>query len=279
MSELGTVTGATNISRVDLCVDLVTNYPIATIENNEWVTKARSFSSHITDRCYSGVSIAAGSLLSARLYNKSIEMKKNPRPYLENIWRHVGWDGHSQVWRLEFQFRRQTLRDLSVVTYADLMTSLRGLWQYSTEKWLRHTVPNSSDKTQSRWPLSSFWEEIQKADWQGEKHLERVNLALAKAPSDQFLFVNGLSPLTSFMARDGYEDAGEALLAFFQAAQDFHNDNAHETGIDFDNYVHAKLSQKRKAYGTAKNEPIGGGLHPDDKLVADEYRKRSNGDY
>lgn len=279
VSGLGTITGATNISRADLCVDFVTNYPIAGIQNPEWVTKARSFSNHFTDRRYSGVSIAAGSTLSARLYSKTIEMKKNPRPYLEDIWRQLGWDGYSEVWRLEFQFRRQALRDLSVVTYADLMTSLHGLWQYSTENWLRHTIPNESDKTQSRWPLSPFWEVIQKAEWKGEKHLERVNLTLSKAPSDHFLFVNGLSPLTSFMARDGYIDAGEAVLAFFQAAQDFHNGNAHETGVDFENYLLAKLSQKRKAYGTAKNQPIGGGIHPDDKLVADQYRKQSNGDY
>lgn len=279
VGSLGTVTGATNISRADLCVDFVTGYPLAGIQNNEWVTKARNFASHISDRQFSGFSIAAGAALSARLYSKTLEMKKNPRPYLEELWRFLGWDGTSEVWRLEFQFRRQALRDLSVVTYADLMTSLRGLWQYSTEKWLRHTIPSDTDGTQSRWPLSSFWEAIQTADWQGEKHLERVNLDFSRAPSDQFLFVNGLSPLTSFMARDGYIDAGEAVLAFFQAAQDFHNENSHETGVDFENYICAKLAQKRKAYNTARNHPQGGGVHPDDKLVANEYRKQSDGDY
>jgi hypothetical protein len=91
--------------------------------------------------------------------------------------------------------------------------------------------------------------------------------------------VNGLSPLTSFAAREGYVDAGEAVLAFFQAAQDFHNQEAFQKGVDFDNYFQTKVAQKRKAYGTGRNMPQGGGVHPDDKLVAREYRKRSDGDY
>jgi hypothetical protein len=182
IGELGSAQGATNINRVDLCVDFMTTFPLESIEHDQWVTKARNFAAHVSDRQFSGFSIAAGADLSARLYNKTLEMKKNPRPYLEALWRDQGWDGTSVVWRLEFQFRRQALRDLSVVTYTDLMTSLRGLWQYATEKWLRHTIPSESDSTQSRWPLSPFWEAIQKADWQGERHLERVNLAHSRPP-------------------------------------------------------------------------------------------------
>jgi hypothetical protein len=279
IGELGSAQGATNINRADLCVDFMTTFPLESIEHDQWVTKARNFAAHVSDRQFSGFSIAAGADLSARLYNKTLEMKKNPRPYLEELWRDQRWDGTSVVWRLEFQFRRQALRDLSVVTYTDLMTSLRGLWEYATEKWLRHTIPSESDSTQSRWPLSPFWEAIQKADWQGERHLERVNLAHSRAPSDKTLFVNGLSPLTSFAAREGYVDAGEAVLAFFQAAQNFHNQEAFQKGVDFDNYFQTKVAQKRKAYGTGRNMPQGGGVHPDDKLVAREYRKRSDGDY
>jgi hypothetical protein len=279
VGELGSVQGATNISRVDLCVDFVTGYPLPSITNDEWVTKARTFATHVADRQFSGFSIAAGAALSARLYNKTLEMKKNPRPYLEALWRDLGWDGTSEVWRLEFQFRKEALRDLSVATYTDLMTSLRGLWQYSTEKWLRHTCPSTSDKTQSRWPLSPLWVALQKAEWEGEKHLERVNLSPARAPRDKALFVNGLSPLTSFAAREGYVDAGEAVLAYFQAAQDFHNQEAFQKGVDFENYFATKVAQKRKAYGIERNMPQGGGLHPDDRLVADQYRKQSNGDY
>ncbi len=279
ISELGTAQGATNVSRADLCVDFVTDYPLESIEQDQWVTKARNFAKHVSDRQFSGFSIAPKADLSARLYNKTLEMKKNPRPYLEALWWANGWDGISPVWRLEFQFRREALRNLSVVTYTDLMTSLRGLWEYATGKWLRHTQPSDTDSTQSRWPLSPLWEAIQKADWQGERHLERVNLALSQAPSDKALFVNGLSPVTSFAAREGILDPGEAFAAFFQAAQDYHNDSVFLTGVDFENYFQTKVALKRKAYGTGRNLPQGGGPHPDDKLVAREYRKRSDGDY
>jgi hypothetical protein len=278
VGELGTAVGAANVSRCDPCVDFVTDYPIESIRNDEWVTKARNFSSHITDRVFSGISIGAGSPLSARLYNKTIEMKKNARPYLEDIWRQGGWDGVSEVWRLEFQYRRQPLRDVLVVTYADLMTSLSGLWGYSATKWLRHTSPSDSDKTQSRWPLSSLWQTLSEADWQGEKHLARTNLQPSKAPSDQFLFVNSLGFLSSFMAREGYVDAGEAILQYFQAAQDHHNENAATSGEDFDTYINLKVAQKCKAYGTTRNSPIGGGPHPDDRIKARAYRRLSDGE-
>lgn len=279
VESLGSIQGATNISRADLCVDFVTSYPISSIQNNEWVTKARDFASHISGREFSGFSIAPSALLSARLYNKTIELKKNPRPYLEDIWRSLGWDGISTVWRLEFQYRRQALRDLKLVTYTDLATNLFGLWEYACTKWLRHTCPVATDKTQSRWPTSEFWQVLQGAKWKGEDYLERVTFKPSRAPADHTLFVNGLAALTSFMAREGYTDAEEGILGYFQAAQDFHNDNAHQTGVDFDNYIHTKVTQKCRAYSTARNQPAGGKMHPDENTQANEYRKRSNGEY
>ena len=279
VSMIGALSDPPSVSRADLCVDFVTDYSIDQIQNSEWVTKARRFDSHIDERRFSGLSIAAGSPLSARLYNKTLEMKKNPRPYLEHLWREAGWDGVSDVWRLEFQLRRQALRDLSVVRYSDLADSLAGIWEYCTHKWLRHTLPLEADRNQSRWPLSPLWLLMQSAQWSGINEVQRVNSERSRGPSDRSLFVNGLSPLTSFMARDGYLDAGEASKAFMDAARQYHDGNASQTGVDFDDYVHAKVREKRKAYNTAKNAPLDEGIHPADKAVADEYRKRSDGDY
>ena len=95
----------------------------------------------------------------------------------------------------------------------------------------------------------------------------------------------GLSTLTSFMARDGYLDAAEAAAAYVDAAKEYHDSQAFDkdgkkgTGIDFENYVLTKIREKRKVFNTGKNTPLDGGIHPADKAVADEYRKRSDGDY
>lgn len=279
VSAIGHLNDLPNVSRADLCVDFVTPYPIDQILNDQWVTKARKFAQYTDDRRFSGFAIAAGGILSSRLYNKTIEMKNNPRPYLEALWREQGWDGVSDVWRLEFQFQRQALRDLGVKSFPDLMASLAGLWQYVTHDWLRHTVPNPSDKTQTRWPASDLWELLQSAQWSGINEVHRINSERSCGPSDRTLFVNGLSPLTSFMARENYSDPDFASAAFLELARDFHNRHSDQTGVDFDNYVSTKVRQKRKSYNTARNLPLNGSIHPADKAVADEYRKRSNGDY
>lgn len=278
ISELGSLSDFPHISRVDLCVDFVTDYPVELVENSQWVGKPRNFSNHTVSRQFSGVSIAAGGDISARLYNKTLEMKKNPRPYLENIWRNHGWDGQHDVWRLEFQYKRQVLRDLSIVNYPDLVRSLAGLWGYATNDWLRHTIPSATDQTQSRWPTSSLWEVLQAAPWDGTTTVTRVNSERTRAPSDRTLFINGLAPLTSYMAREGYDDAFSAAEEYLRDAQDYHNGLAEQTGVDFENYITSKIAQKRRNYNTEVNTPFDGGVHPADAQVAREYRKRSDGD-
>ena len=287
ISEIGALSDLPSVSRGDLCADFVTDYPLESIHDGELVTKAKKFDYHIDQRQFSGVSVASGAILSARLYNKTLEMKKNPRPYLEELWRNAGWDGVSDVWRLEYQFRRQALRDLGVIRYSDLINSLAGLWEYCTHHWLRHTIPNPADTNQTRWLPSSLWLLMQSAPWSGVNEVHRVNSERSRGPTDRSLFINGLSTLTSFMARENILNAGEAASAYVEAAREYHNALAYAsetgtgkgTGIDFENYVLTKIREKRKAYNTAKNLPLDDGAHPADKAVADEYRKRSNGDY
>lgn len=280
VSGIGYLTDAPKVSRADLCVDFTTDFPIDQIQNAEWVTKARSFAQYTDDRRFSGFAIAAGGVLSARLYNKTLELKKNPRPYLETLWLAQGWDGVSDVWRLEFQFQRQALRDFNVDTYQKLIESLAGLWNYATLDWLRHTVPNPNDKTQTRWPSSSLWKLIQEVQWNGINELQRKDSERSKGPTDRSLFINGLSPLTSFMAREQIFDVDEAGLAFINAARGFHNKlSIEDSRSDFESYVSSKVREKIRAFSIARNLPVGGGPHPADKAVADDYRKRSNGDY
>ncbi|MEZ5489189.1 MAG: replication initiation factor [Gammaproteobacteria bacterium] len=280
---LGAVTAGPNVARVDLCVDFLTDYPLESINRAEFVTKARTKSWHEDSGRFSGFSFAPRAVLSARLYNKTIEMrsKNSPRPYLEALWRQAGWDGDKDVWRLEFQFRREALRTLDIVSYQELKNCLAGLWQYCTHQWLKHTVPNPADKTQSRWPVSSFWAVLQSADWgdANQMYLKRHTVERGRPPSDKFLFVNGLSPLTSFSAREGFTHAGEASEAFLKAAQDYHDGTSQITGVSFDDYYRNKVEEKRRLYNAGPNKPLGDGPHPADKAVSREYRKRSDGDY
>src|SRR5262249_884781 len=45
------------------------------------------------------------------------------------------------------------------VTFA----ALDALWAYSTDLWLRHTIPNPADRRRARWENSPWWQVVQGA--------------------------------------------------------------------------------------------------------------------
>jgi hypothetical protein len=72
---------------------------------------------------------------------------------------------------------------------------------------------------------------------------------------DQYLFTNGLGPLTSYMAREGITDIGEGLGEFLHAAEEFHrlrNDS-------LESYSERKARDKGRKNSTInniKNSPL-----------------------
>ncbi|NQZ54535.1 MAG: replication initiation factor [Piscirickettsiaceae bacterium] len=278
VNELGILTESPAVSRLDLCVDFVTDYPLFEISDNDWVTRAKTMDRYTVKREFSGWSIGIGGNIIARLYNKTLEMEKHPRSYLEELHRECGWDGVSDVWRLEFQFRREALRELGLKSFGSLSESLAGLWQYASTDWLRLIVPSDTDKTQSRWLTACVWGVLQQAKWSGDQKVSRVAVAKGRPPSDRSLFINGISGLTSFMAREGYTDPIDGVHAYFQSAKNFHDNREHMTGFDFHGYLAQKVALKVKSYNTYLNMPEDKDIHPSDKAVADEYRKQSDGE-
>jgi hypothetical protein len=276
--KLGIVTTSPAVRRLDLCVDFVTDYPLADIVDDDWVTRAKDMDRYTVQRTFSGWVIGVGGNLSARLYNKTLEMTKEPRPYLEQIHRECGWNGYSDVWRLEFQFRREALRELGIISFNSLNESLAGLWQYASTDWLRLTLPNQSDNTQSRWPTACVWDVLQHAHWSGDDAISRVPVDKGRPPSDRSLFINGISGLTSFMAQEGYSDPIEGVHKYIQSAKRFHDNREYMTGYDFHGYIGQKVALKVKGYNTYLNMPVEQTIHPADKAVADEYRKQSDGE-
>lgn len=291
ISAIGSTDSQPNVSRIDICADFTTDCLLDQLDELEFVSKARSSSRHRVASEFSGFSFAAGSPTSARLYNKTLEIisKNRPRPDLELQWRQNGWDGVQDVWRLEFQLRRETLAAFKLVPYKDAVAALPDLWKYATRNWIRHTLPSSTDTTQSRWLTSPFWKSIQGAEWDEgiPNPMARHYPEKGRTPSDEFLFINGLSTLTSFAAKEGYLNAGEAMEAYVEAARDFHDARSQESAakgrkksadVDFAEYFRQKIEDKRRSYNTAENKPLDDGLHPADKAVAREYKKRSDGE-
>ncbi len=277
IKALGSLSDGPNTSRVDLCVDFLTEHPLEKIIDMDWVTKAKDMDRYTVQRKFSGWVIGRGRI-SARLYNKTLEMEKKSRPYLEDLWRESGWDGKQSVWRLEFQIRRDCLRELGIISFDSLMQNLSGLWKYSTQDWLRLSVPNHNDKTQTRWPTAPVWESLQNANWAGNEKLTRIKPDKSRLPSYHYLFHNGLSAFHSFMAMECISDPIEGAHAFHQAAKKYHDEREYFTGLSYYDYVTQKVALKVKAYNTFRNLPTEDTLHPADEAVAKAYRKQRDGE-
>ena len=114
------------------------------------------------------------SRLSCSIYNKSLEIKTSGKEWFLDIWKRNGWDGESDVWRVEFRFRREFLRVIGLDWAYDLMDTLKALWGYAAghvnggadglpDGWLRYVMPSETDATRSRWPVHPAWRVIQSA--------------------------------------------------------------------------------------------------------------------
>ncbi len=111
--------------------------------------------------------------ISCRLYDKLASLKVQNKEYLKEIWQENGWDRESPVWRVEFHLTGQFLEsaglhldeDLAIIDLRDfdaIAGVIESLWQYCTNKWLRHVYPNSTDSNKRRWRISSWWEVVRK---------------------------------------------------------------------------------------------------------------------
>jgi hypothetical protein len=182
------------VSEVHLCADIV-GYDFSQVNFEEqFVTRVRK-----NDAIYStGVDSVSldyhrvstlrfsshGSPLSCSIYNKTLEIKqKSGKTWFYDLWRKGvegenggAWDGESDVWRVEFRFKREFLRNLTtpIEDAYDLLDQYKPLWDYAAGRltggddglpdgWLRYTLPSETDTTRSRWLVHPAWVVVQSA--------------------------------------------------------------------------------------------------------------------
>jgi dsDNA-binding SOS-regulon protein len=155
------------LSRIDICVDTDQSRFIQN-DVKGVVTKARSNTEHFVNevytngRTFSGFTFGRGGPMLARIYNKSLEIKKSGKVWFYEIWSERGWDGENDVWRVEFQLRREALKELSIDTFDKLLDKVNELWTYLSGDWL--TIRQPSRDNVSRWKIKNKWKLIQKAE-------------------------------------------------------------------------------------------------------------------
>lgn len=156
------------VSRVDLTVDL-SGFPQIKPENI--ISRARQRKEYLKlipiedGAIYSygskttGYSFGSGPLI-LRIYDKTLEVKKSHKEWFHDLWKRGGWDGTSDIARVEAQLRRAFLKEFKVTSFQSFQDSIGDIFRYITQDWFTLREP-TEDKNKSRWPVTAFWSEVQ----------------------------------------------------------------------------------------------------------------------
>jgi hypothetical protein len=238
------------ISRIDVCADFYTKFNLELIPRKAWVMQAQDYGSRYVGDRFSGFLFGAGGDVLGRLYDKALEIeKKSKKTFFYPLWEKGGWMGELPVWRMEFQLRRERLKDMGINSTLDLDDKLNGLWQYCCQKWLRLTLPSNTDSARTRWPNHPLWTALQKASFGSGKMQPLTWTRKERLPSAERLCVHGLSSITSIMARDGISSLDEALRVWAKELHAHHR-NRRESNYSLGTYLKAKATEKARKFNT-----------------------------
>ncbi len=257
LSELGELKESANVSRIDLFVDFQSSFDMEGWDRHAWVTRASAINAYAVSGQFSGWSIGLGGVISARLYNKLLEIVVTGKEWIIPLWQKAGWDKTGVVWRLEFEIKREVLTQKGLSKLAEVIHHLNGLWDYATTEWLRLMLPNADDKTRSRWPIHPLWLYLSAVDWESTGGPLAKRFSPSRSPNDDKLLQMAASTWFSYAAKHGFDavqlmEAHKDLVAKLVA---FLENKAYDQGMAFDDYVAEKIALKRRQYNTAVNDP------------------------
>jgi hypothetical protein len=257
LSELGELKESANVSRIDLFVDFQSSVDMESWNRTAWVTRASSINAYAVSGNFSGWSVGLGGVISARLYNKLLEIVVSSKDWILPLWQKAGWDAQGVIWRLEFELKREVLTQKKLSKLYQVLDHLNGLWSYATTEWLRLTLPSEDDKTRSRWPIHPLWGFLSAVDWEGKGGALTKRFSPTRSPNDDKLFQIGFSAILSYMAKHGFpaHELYEGSEDFMANAYAYHEHKAHELGLPFDNLIAEKLALKHRQFNTGLNDP------------------------
>jgi hypothetical protein len=206
------------VSRVDLFADIPWSKRFQSGDVEKFTTRAKSKAAFYDCGRVSGFTIGKGEI-QARIYDKTLEIRRSGKDWLYDLWGKEKDSPDLQVWRVEFQLRREALRDFRIETFEDLLASQQGLWNYCTSKWLSVRSSGSDDAARRR--LASFWGVAQTAeqrpDDDGVKLVRRERIRRGMTETQAAAQVVGAAK--SHARYRGVEDDLDALDLLIPVAQ------------------------------------------------------------
>jgi len=142
-----------SLSRVDFTFD----YQIEVIDFDEdsFVSQASKDNQHRKNRQVQTFRFGEGELV-LRIYNKVDEIQEKSA----KTWFFDLWGCKENVWRIEWQVRKEWLRTFGIRTFADLEERQGDLLRVLVND---HTTLRikTEDSNRSRWPLHPLWQDLQ----------------------------------------------------------------------------------------------------------------------
>ncbi len=160
LEKLGAEIITTKISRLDLCVD--TLFPeylwSANILENR-VTRATETKIFHSNKKLTGIMIGKG-IFSARLYDKPLEIQQQSnKTWFFDVWGLKEVPKNHKIIRVEFQLRREAIKQLGIKHVYNLFDFIQNIWSYCTKDWLKFQ-DNPGKQSHQRKTLD-WWESIQ----------------------------------------------------------------------------------------------------------------------
>lgn len=194
------------VSRLDMCVDFQGWIPVDA-DLLRCVTRATYNGAHHICAALSGFSFGRGEV-TARIYDKTLELAQSGKEWMRAVWESSGYDVTAPVWRLEFELRREALRQMRMGSLPGAFEHLGRLWEYLTTRWLRLTMPGATDRRE-RWKTDPAWEVLADA-WLVDSGCEIVRVR--KHCHDRERLLSGIfGGLKSLAALDGHNTLGAAV--------------------------------------------------------------------
>lgn len=155
---------AEGLSRCDFAFDF--HLPEVDFDEDSFVTTADKDSQHRKNGKVQTFTFGRGEIV-LRVYNKSDEVEEASAKY----WLRLFWQGETEnIWRVEWQVRKETLKRFGLRSFQDLFEGYGDLLRYLSTEQTSLRV-KTEDTNRSRWPMHPLWEllktEIERLPAQG----------------------------------------------------------------------------------------------------------------
>jgi hypothetical protein len=141
------------LSRVDFAFDY--SLPAVDFTEDHFVTRTNKDSQHRENGRVQTFTFGRDSIV-LRLYDKVAEVEQQS----DKVWFFTLWGQDRDVWRIEWQVRKDVLRQFSITTFEDLRKCQGDLLRYLCTEHATLRV-SAADGNRSRWPLHPLWLDLQ----------------------------------------------------------------------------------------------------------------------